>query len=133
HRLAVRPLPRQAHVARRRPMHALDRPRHGRTYALRLLTRVRVDSLDHLVLTVADVEATCAFYRRVLGMEIVMFAGGRKALVFGRQKINLHQRGREFEPKAEHPTPGAGDLCFITSIALPEVIGHLLVEGVLVI
>ena len=97
------------------------------------MTRVRVDSLDHLVLTVADVEATCAFYRRVLGMEIVIFAGGRKALVFGRQKINLHQRGREFEPKAEHPTPGAGDLCFITSIALPEVIAHLAVEGVPVI
>ena len=94
---------------------------------------MRIDSLDHLVLTVADVEATCTFYRRVLGMEIVTFAGGRKALAFGRQKINLHERGREFEPKAQHPTPGSGDLCFITSIALPELVAHLAAEGVAVI
>ncbi len=94
---------------------------------------MRIDSLDHLVLTVADVEATCTFYRRVLGMEIVTFAGGRKALAFGRQKINLHERGREFEPKAQHPTPGSGDLCFITSIALPELVAHLAAERVAVI
>ena len=94
---------------------------------------MRIDSLDHLVLTVADIEATCAFYRRVLGMEIVTFAGGRKALAFGRQKINLHERGREFEPKAQHPTPGSGDLCFITSVALPKLVAHLAAEGVAVI
>jgi catechol 2,3-dioxygenase-like lactoylglutathione lyase family enzyme len=94
---------------------------------------MRIDSLDHLVLTVADVEATCGFYRRVLGMEVVTFAGDRKALAFGQQKINLHERGREFEPKAEHPTPGSGDLCFITSVALPEVVAHLAAEGVPVI
>ena len=94
---------------------------------------MHIDSLDHLVLTVADVETTCAFYRRVLGMETVTFAGGRKALALGRQKINLHQRGREFEPKAEHATPGSGDLCFITSVALPEVVAHLAAEGVAVI
>ena len=94
---------------------------------------MRIDSLDHLVLTVADVEATCAFYQRVLGMELVTFAGGRKALGFGRQKINLHLRGREFEPKAERPTPGSGDLCFLTSTPIGEVVAHLTAEGVAIV
>jgi len=94
---------------------------------------VRIDSLDHLVLTVADVEATCAFYRRVLGMDVVTFAGGRKALAFGRQKINLHERGSELEPKAEHPTPGSGDLCFLTSVPLEDVVAHLASERVAII
>jgi len=97
------------------------------------LTAVRIDSLDHLVLTVADVEATCVFYRRVLGIEVVTFAGGRKALAFGRQKINLHERGRELEPKAEHPTPGSGDLCFLTSVPLEDVVAHLASERVAII
>jgi catechol 2,3-dioxygenase-like lactoylglutathione lyase family enzyme len=60
---------------------------------------MRIDRLDHLVLTVADIEATCAFYRDVLGMEVVTFGAGRKALAFGRQKINLHQKGREIDPR----------------------------------
>jgi catechol 2,3-dioxygenase-like lactoylglutathione lyase family enzyme len=94
---------------------------------------MRIDSLDHLVLTVADVDATCAFYRRVLGMEVVTFAGGRKGLGFGRQKINLHPHGREFEPKADHPTPGAGDLCLLTKVPLEEVIAHLNAERVTII
>ncbi len=94
---------------------------------------MRIDSLDHLVLTVADVEATCAFYRRVLGMEVVTFAPGRKALGFGCQKINLHRRGHEFEPKAERPTPGSGDLCFLTSTPLQEVLAHLTAEGVAIV
>lgn len=94
---------------------------------------MRIDSLDHVVLTVADVEATCAFYVRALGMEVVTFAGGRQALVFGRQKINLHPRGREFEPKAAHPTPGSGDLCFLTATPLAEVASHLAAAGVTVI
>ena len=94
---------------------------------------MRIDSLDHLVLTVADVEATCSFYRRVLGMEVVTFAQGRKALGFGRQKINLHLRGHEFEPKAERPTPGSGDLCFLTSTPLGEVVAHLTAEGVAIV
>jgi catechol 2,3-dioxygenase-like lactoylglutathione lyase family enzyme len=94
---------------------------------------MRIDSLDHLVLTVADVEATCTFYRRVLGTEVVTFAGGRRALSFGRQKINLHPRGREFEPKARCPTPGSGDLCFLTSTPIAEVVAHLAAEGVAVI
>ena len=83
-----------------------------------------IDHLDHLVLTVADIDATVAFYTSALGMELVTF-GGRKALRFGEQKINLHQAGKEFEPKAEHPTPGSGDLCLITKAPLEDVISHL--------
>lgn len=86
---------------------------------------MHIDSLDHLVLTVAEVEATCAFYQRVLGMQVVTFGAGRKALVFGAQKINLHQTGREFEPKAQRPTPGSADLCFLTSVPLAQVQAHL--------
>jgi len=96
---------------------------------------MKIDSLDHLVLTVNDIENTASFYSRVLGMDIITFGGGRKALSFGAQKINLHRYRREFEPKAQQPTPGSADLCFITSVPLPEVINHLascnvaLVEG----
>ena len=86
---------------------------------------MKIDSLDHLVLTVKDVEATCAFYSKVLGMDVVTFGDGRKALSFGSQKINLHRHGKEVEPNAQHPTPGSADLCFITSVPLPEVINHL--------
>ena len=86
---------------------------------------IQIDRLDHLVLTVADIDASCSFYTRVLGMQVVTFAAGRKALAFGRQKINLHQRGSEFEPKAKHPTPGSADLCFITETPLEDVITHL--------
>ncbi|MFN4360252.1 MAG: VOC family protein [Hylemonella sp.] len=93
---------------------------------------MQIDSLDHLVLTVADVEASCAFYRRVLGMEVVTFGQGRKALAFGAQKINLHQAGKEFEPKAQRPTPGSADLCFLTSVPLAKVQAHLAACGVTV-
>ncbi len=86
---------------------------------------MQIDSLDHLVLTVSDIQATMAFYARVLGMEGITFAGGRQALGFGVQKINLHQRGQELEPKARHPTPGSADLCFLTSVPLAEVVAHL--------
>lgn len=93
----------------------------------------RLEALDHLVLTVADVTATCDFYRRVLGCEIVTFGEGRKAVAFGRQKINLHQAGRELEPKAQRPTPGSGDLCFLTSTPIAEVARHLKDCGVVVL
>lgn len=86
---------------------------------------MQVERLDHLVLTVADVAASCAFYQRVLGLREVSFGAGRKALAFGQQKINLHQHGAEFEPKAQRPTPGSADLCFIVSTPLDEVIAHL--------
>lgn len=94
---------------------------------------MKVDSLDHLVLTVADVEATCQFYSRVLGMEVVTFGQGRKALQFGSHKINLHQHGREFEPKAARPTPGSADLCFLTAVPLADVVAHLQSAGVAIV
>jgi catechol 2,3-dioxygenase-like lactoylglutathione lyase family enzyme len=74
---------------------------------------MRIDRLDHLVLTVADIDRTVAFYRDVLGMEPVTFGGGRTALNFGHSKINLHEVGREFEPKAGRPTAGSADICLI--------------------
>ena len=91
---------------------------------------MRIDHLDHLVLTVADMDATCAFYERVLGMEAVAFGDGRRALAFGAQKINLHQAGHEFEPKAKRPTPGSADLCFITPTLIHEVVDSLQANGV---
>ncbi|MFN4003922.1 MAG: VOC family protein [Hylemonella sp.] len=94
---------------------------------------MRIDSLDHLVLTVADIEASCAFYRQVVGMEVITFGQGRKALAFGAQKINLHQAGLEFEPKAHRPTPGSADLCLLTSVPLAQVQDHLAACGVAVI
>ena len=91
---------------------------------------MQIDRLDHLVLTVSDIRTSCEFYSRVLGMEVVTFGEGRKALAFGRQKINLHEFGHEFNPKAMKPTPGSGDLCFISATPLQEVIAHLGKEGV---
>jgi len=79
---------------------------------------------------VFDLDRTLDFYQRVLGMEPITFAGGRRGLAFGRQKLNLHQAGREFEPKALKPTPGAIDLCFITESTLDEVVAHLKAQGV---
>lgn len=93
-----------------------------------------VQSLDHLVLTVADIEVTCAFYRDVLGMEPVTFqpatGAPRRALVFGAQKINLHAAAREFEPKAGHPTPGSADLCFLSDTPLTDWQDHLSAQAV---
>ncbi len=91
---------------------------------------MKIDGLDHLVLTVTDISATLSFYSRVLGMDVVTFANGRKALAFGGQKINLHQYGAEFEPKARHATPGSSDLCLLTPVPLPDVMAHLLRCGV---
>ncbi len=84
-----------------------------------------IDHLDHLVLTTHDRAACTDFYTRVLGMRLETFGAGRTAFVFGRQKINLHERGREFEPKAHLPVPGALDLCFIADRPLDAVIAHL--------
>lgn len=91
---------------------------------------MRIARIDHLVLTVASIEATCAFYSDVLGMEVVIFAGGRRALSFGAQKINLHEVGREFEPKAARPTAGSGDFCLIADTPLDEVIAELKARGI---
>jgi catechol 2,3-dioxygenase-like lactoylglutathione lyase family enzyme len=71
---------------------------------------LQVDRLDHLVLTVKDINTTCEFYTKVLGMEDVTSADRRKALTFGSQKINLHEHGDEFDPKSQRPTPGSADL-----------------------
>ena len=93
-----------------------------------------IERLDHLVLTTAK-EAECVdFYTRILGMKLESFIGGtppveRKAFKFGNQKINLHIKGKEFEPKADIPTPGSLDLCFIAKRPLEEVIEKLKIEG----
>jgi catechol 2,3-dioxygenase-like lactoylglutathione lyase family enzyme len=84
-----------------------------------------IDHLDHLVLTTADEAACVRFYVDILGMRLETFGEGRKAFVFGSQKINLHVKGREFEPKAHLPVPGALDLCFIASVPLDQVIARL--------
>lgn len=102
----------------------------GKAVQAERLTMIQIDRLDHLVLTVARIDATVAFYERVLGMEAVTFGRGRVALAFGRQKINLHEAGREFEPKALHPTPGSADLCLIAATPLSEVVAHLEAQGV---
>lgn len=91
---------------------------------------MRIDVLDHLVLTVADIEATCRFYNRVFGMQVVSFGAGRRALAFGAQKINLHQAGHEFEPKALRATPGSADLCLLTATPLDRVQAELHAAGV---
>jgi catechol 2,3-dioxygenase-like lactoylglutathione lyase family enzyme len=86
---------------------------------------MKINHLDHLVLTVKNIAITCRFYEAVLGMEVVTFGDNRKALLCGSQKINLHEMGKEFEPKAHRPTPGSADLCFITGVPLTVVIEHL--------
>jgi len=86
---------------------------------------MKLDRLDHLVLTVRNIETTCTFYSTVLGMEVVTFDNGRKALTFGSQKINLHETGKELEPKAYRPTPGSADLCFTTTTPIDEVVKRL--------
>lgn len=85
---------------------------------------MRITSLDHLVLTVGDIAVTIRWYQTVLGMEPVTFGNNRRALAFGAQKINLHQVGKEFEPKAAHPTPGSADLCFLTDTPISDIIAH---------
>ena len=92
-----------------------------------------ITDLDHLVLTVKDINATIRFYTTVLGMAQVSFAGNRQALQFGNQKINLHQQRDEIEPHAAQPTPGSADLCFITDIPLEQVIDHVQSCGVSVL
>jgi catechol 2,3-dioxygenase-like lactoylglutathione lyase family enzyme len=91
---------------------------------------VRVDRIDHLVLTVEDIERTIAFYVEVLDMTETSFGANRRALLFGSSKINLHQRGNEFEPKAASPTPGSADLCLITDDPLEVVITELAAAGI---
>ena len=92
-----------------------------------------IDHVDHLVLTTRDPERCVDFYTRVLGMRLEIFGEGRTAFRFGNQKINLHVVGKEFEPKADRPTPGSLDLCFIASAPLSEVVQRLTDSGVPII
>lgn len=95
-----------------------------------------IDHIDHFVLTVASIEATCAFYSRVLGMEVVRFESmgtPRVALAFGTQKINLHQADAVPDPNVLKPTPGSADFCLITKTPMEEVRAHLARENVAVI
>lgn len=87
-------------------------------------TMLNITHLDHLVLTVKDIDVSVAFYQK-LGMKKQLFLGGRVALQFGQQKINLHQLGKEFEPKAKQVQAGSADLCFIVSEPLEQVLGYL--------
>ncbi|GMK40444.1 virulence protein [Paenibacillus sp. CCS19] len=91
-----------------------------------------IKNLDHLVLTVESIEKTIRFYTTVLGMKEETFGNGRKALLFGNQKINLHEAGNEFEPKARSPLPGSADLCFITELSMEDVIKRLRNEGIII-
>jgi catechol 2,3-dioxygenase-like lactoylglutathione lyase family enzyme len=86
---------------------------------------MRITGLDHIVLTVGDIERTCDFYRRVLGMEVVLFDGNRRALAFAEQKINLHQAGAEVKPNARAAAPGTADICFVTETPIAEVVDTL--------
>lgn len=94
---------------------------------------IQISHLDHFVLTVADLDAAAAFYRDILGMEIITFDAGRVAVTFGSQKINLHPQGQDVSGSgliARNVTPGSGDVCFIASTPLDEVIAHLNAQGV---
>ena len=91
---------------------------------------MEIASIDHFVLTVHSITETCAFYERVLGMKAAEFGQGRWSLSFGRQKINLHQVGKEFEPRARTAQPGTGDFCLISGEPLEAVVRHLEKEGV---
>jgi len=91
---------------------------------------IAITRLDHFVLTVRDIDATCDFYTRVLGMEVVRFGAGRTALKFGQQKINLHPVENAITLKAEHPMPGSADFCFISDTPIPAVVARLKACGV---
>lgn len=91
---------------------------------------MKIKNIDHLVLTVADLDQTIQFYSAVLNFEVVTFGNNRKALAFGNQKINLHQKGHEFEPKAAQPTCGSADLCFIAETDVAIVLNELKEKGV---
>ncbi|NLU95751.1 VOC family protein [Chitinophaga sp. Ak27] len=84
-----------------------------------------ITHLDHLVITVKSLAVTCDFYAKILGMEIITFGDDRKALRFGQQKINLHEKGREITPMAALPTMGSADLCFISATPVENILQEL--------
>ena len=89
-----------------------------------------IESIDHFVITVADLEATLSFYERTLGCKRVATPGAPSALRFGSQKINVHEMARTFSPKAKRPTPGAADFCLVASRPLDEVKTHIERQGI---
>ncbi len=91
---------------------------------------LNINRIDHLVLTVKDIYKTVRFYSSVMGMEKIEFGEGRIALAFGQQKINLHQLGNEFEPKAQHVGAGSADLCFIIDTPIQQAIDDLAAKGI---
>jgi catechol 2,3-dioxygenase-like lactoylglutathione lyase family enzyme len=91
---------------------------------------MKIDAIDHIAITVADIERTCEFYTRVLGAAVMMVAGGRKAVKIGKQKINLHGPGSFAMPVAATPTEGAADICLLTKLPLIDVLRHLAAEKV---
>ena len=94
---------------------------------------MNIQSIDHLVLTVKDITANCNFYSQVMNMDIIEFGNGRKALKCGDQKINLHQIGKEFDPKAHTPTPGSADICFISTTNINEIVEELTAKNIEII
>jgi catechol 2,3-dioxygenase-like lactoylglutathione lyase family enzyme len=94
---------------------------------------MKIQNIDHIVLTVADIDKTIEFYSTILGFKVQTFGNNRKALTFGNQKINLHQKGKEFEPKAENPTSGSADLCFISETNIDEVLEELKLKNIEII
>lgn len=89
-----------------------------------------VEGIDHLVLTVNDIEVTVQFYEKILGMKKYVYDTGRIALLFGTQKLNVHQKSDTIEPRAQQPTIGSVDVCFITRLPIERVVEHLLLHGV---
>ncbi len=94
---------------------------------------MKVKNLDHLVLTVADIDVTVNFYCSILGMEVITFGEGRVALLFGQQKINLHRLGHEFEPKAENVKEGSADLCLILETSIKSALQELIEKDIPII
>jgi catechol 2,3-dioxygenase-like lactoylglutathione lyase family enzyme len=117
---------------RSRRQHGIDSGSTSKLIIIPVVTAPRIARLDHLVLTVASIDDTVRFYTSVLGMTEVTFGDGRRALAFGEQKLNLHQAGREFEPKAARPTPGSADLCFVTNADPATIAAWLRDRGVAV-
>ncbi|EAO0677886.1 VOC family protein [Salmonella enterica] len=92
-----------------------------------------ISHLDHLVLTSRNVSACIDFYTRILGMKAITFGGDRQALIFGNQKINIHEYGKELEPKAHQPQPGALDLCFVVNESVADIMTHLHAHNVYIL
>ena len=94
---------------------------------------MRIERFDHIVLTVKDIDKTVRFYTEVLGMKMITFGENRKALTFGNQKINLHEKGKEFEPKAKVPTCGSADICFISNTRIETIKNEVEAKGIEII